>query len=135
MQHAFPLALQHALQHFPQFSTMFVRASFARGKVFRTNGIHRWPWMPSIGRTIKMWKNVEILAHPEEGLTMPPSTSQDARLAWGIASLAALLIATPSRADDWPQFRGPNRDGVWREAGILDTIPAAGLQIRWRAKV
>ena len=27
-------------------------------------------------------------------------------------------------ADDWPQWRGPNRDGVWRESGIFDAIPA-----------
>jgi outer membrane protein assembly factor BamB len=39
------------------------------------------------------------------------------------------------RADDWPQWRGPNRDGVWRETGILETIPASGLEVRWRAKV
>src|SRR5262245_6523018 len=38
-------------------------------------------------------------------------------------------------ADDWPQWRGPNRDGVWRETGILETIPASGLEVRWRSKV
>src|SRR5262249_31393895 len=52
------------------------------------------------------------------------------------ASLALpLLLATLSRADDWPQWRGPNRDGVWSEAGILDAFPPDGLKVRWRAKV
>jgi outer membrane protein assembly factor BamB len=27
------------------------------------------------------------------------------------------------RADDWPQWLGPKRDGEWREAGIVDTLP------------
>src|SRR6516165_1176375 len=28
------------------------------------------------------------------------------------------LLTTPVRADDWPQWLGPQRDGVWRETGI-----------------
>ena len=39
------------------------------------------------------------------------------------------------RAGDWPQFRGPNRDSVWNETGILQTFPAEGLKIRWHAPV
>jgi outer membrane protein assembly factor BamB len=38
-------------------------------------------------------------------------------------------------AADWPQFRGPNRDGAWNETGILQTFPAEGLKISWRAPV
>ena len=48
-------------------------------------------------------------------------------------SLLSLTFAM--RADDWPQWRGPNRDGVWRENGILDAIPPSGLDVRWRVKV
>jgi outer membrane protein assembly factor BamB len=36
-------------------------------------------------------------------------------------------------AEDRPQFRGPNRDSAWNEAGILQTFPADGLKVRWRA--
>jgi WD40 repeat protein len=51
-------------------------------------------------------------------------------------ALAVLLTQTlVARADDWPQWRGPNRDGVWREAGIIESIPASGLSVRWRAKI
>jgi outer membrane protein assembly factor BamB len=46
-----------------------------------------------------------------------------------------LLPAVSVRADDWPQWRGPNRDGVCREAGLLETFPAGGLKVRWRAPV
>src|SRR3954454_3219228 len=43
------------------------------------------------------------------------------------------LIAVAARADDWPQWRGPNRDGVWAEASILGSFPPGGLKARWRA--
>jgi outer membrane protein assembly factor BamB len=41
----------------------------------------------------------------------------------------------PTHADDWPQWRGPNRDGVWRETEALETFPVGGLDITWRAPV
>jgi outer membrane protein assembly factor BamB len=47
--------------------------------------------------------------------------------------LAAGLSVGPLRADDWPQWRGPNRDGVCRETGLLKSFPAGGLKVRWRA--
>ncbi len=55
-----------------------------------------------------------------------------------LGTIAATLLPclpAPSQADDWPQWRGPNRDGVWRESGILETFPKDGLKFRWRASV
>jgi outer membrane protein assembly factor BamB len=46
-----------------------------------------------------------------------------------------LLLFAALRADDWPQWRGPHRDGVYRETGLLESFPAGGLKIRWRAPV
>ena len=46
-----------------------------------------------------------------------------------------LICQSAVRADDWPQWRGPRRDGVWRETGIVDAIPKSGLKIRWRANI
>jgi len=46
-----------------------------------------------------------------------------------------LLLSLATSAEDWPQFRGPNRDSVWPETGILQTFPAEGLQVRWRTPV
>jgi len=51
-------------------------------------------------------------------------------------SLIALLIA-PSAipADDWPQFQGPMRDGIWRETGIVEKFPDGGPKKLWSAPV
>jgi outer membrane protein assembly factor BamB len=40
-----------------------------------------------------------------------------------------------ARADDWPQWLGSRRDGVWRETGLVDKFPADGPNVRWRVPV
>lgn len=46
------------------------------------------------------------------------------------------LLALPSlQADDWPQWLGPKRDGVWRESGIVDKFPQDGLKENWRKPI
>jgi outer membrane protein assembly factor BamB len=45
------------------------------------------------------------------------------------------LSSLELRADDWPQWRGSSRDGVWRETGTVKAIPRSGLKVRWRAKI
>ena len=52
-----------------------------------------------------------------------------------LASLLLALSAMSARADDWPQFLGPKRDGVWREEGILDKFPEGGPKKVWSAKL
>src|SRR5687767_11479242 len=49
--------------------------------------------------------------------------------------LAAICILLPARAEDWPEFRGKGRTGVWTETGILDTFPSTGLSVAWRSPV
>jgi len=46
-----------------------------------------------------------------------------------------MLLVTPGIADDWPQWLGPRRDSVWRETGIVERFPSAGLKVKWRAPV
>jgi outer membrane protein assembly factor BamB len=50
-----------------------------------------------------------------------------------LATLILASLALPARGDDWPQWRGTNREGVWRERGIVESFPTAGLPVRWRA--
>lgn len=52
-----------------------------------------------------------------------------------IAIVMPVLFVAALRADDWSQWRGPNRDSVWSETGVLESVPADGLKVRWRAKV
>ena len=48
--------------------------------------------------------------------------------------LIAALCLTPlaALADDWPGWLGPQRDGYWRETGIVDKFPAGGPKVLWR---
>src|SRR5574341_1409241 len=39
---------------------------------------------------------------------------------------AALLVPTGAVAADWPQWRGPNRDGRSAETGLLKSWPEGG---------
>ncbi|MBI5772655.1 MAG: PQQ-like beta-propeller repeat protein [Verrucomicrobia bacterium] len=50
-----------------------------------------------------------------------------------VLHLVVLLASLPVRAEDWPQWLGPQRDGVWRETGILEKFPEGGPKLRWRA--
>jgi outer membrane protein assembly factor BamB len=67
----------------------------------------------------------------------PATTSRArARTTWlvcvGIALAAA--VARPS-ADDWPEWRGRGRLGVWNETGLVDRLPGSGLRVSWRVPV
>ncbi|WP_437229532.1 PQQ-binding-like beta-propeller repeat protein [Planctomicrobium sp. SH661] len=52
-----------------------------------------------------------------------------------VAILCLLVTSSTLRADDWPQWMGPQRDNVWREDGILEEIPASGLKVLWRTPI
>lgn len=47
-------------------------------------------------------------------------------------SLVGLMALSGTRADDWPQWLGPKRDGNWRETGIVETFPSEGPKRVWR---
>ena len=50
-------------------------------------------------------------------------------------ALALLALSSAARADDWPQWMGPNRDGVWAETGVARTLPEKGPKELWRVPV
>lgn len=39
------------------------------------------------------------------------------------------------QAEDWPQWLGTQRDGVWREEGLMESLPSKGLKAIWRVPV
>jgi outer membrane protein assembly factor BamB len=47
----------------------------------------------------------------------------------------ALALASPLRADDWPNWRGPRHNGISTETGWLAKWPADGPPQLWKASV
>ncbi len=44
-------------------------------------------------------------------------------------------LSAPVVADEWPQWRGPQRDGVWRESGLPSGLTDREVSVRWRVPV
>jgi len=59
------------------------------------------------------------------------------RISLPILSLALALAGSgrAARAADWPQFRGPLRDGVSTEKGLLRSWPATGPKVLWKRPI
>src|SRR5919108_3651097 len=62
------------------------------------------------------------------------------RIRWAMAVLFGLTVATGSAQGprrvalgDWPEARGPNRDGVSLETGLVDKWALYGENFLWRA--
>ena len=50
----------------------------------------------------------------------------------GVILVAAILGAVSlCRAEDWGQFRGPQRSGVSSERGLLQQWPEEGPELLW----
>ncbi|WP_417850003.1 PQQ-binding-like beta-propeller repeat protein [Thalassoglobus sp.] len=45
------------------------------------------------------------------------------------------LLSSITSAEDWPQWRGTDRDAQWNEKGIIDAIPEEGLEVVWRQPI
>jgi outer membrane protein assembly factor BamB len=53
------------------------------------------------------------------------------------ASLLASCCLVPLAvgAADWPQWRGPARNGVWAETGLVEKFDGPEIKVKWRAPV
>ena len=51
-----------------------------------------------------------------------------------VVTLSLSTAVSNRTLDDWPQWRGPNRDGRSAERGLLKTWPAGGPPLAWQAK-
>lgn len=54
---------------------------------------------------------------------------------FSLSIIFLVAVSAPVHAEDWPQWRGPQRDGVWRETGIVERFSAKELPIKWRVKI
>ena len=65
-----------------------------------------------------------------EGATMRPMLRTETRLL--VAGMLAAGFGTASHADDWLQWRGPDRAGISTETGLLDEWPPEGPEVNWQ---
>ena len=50
--------------------------------------------------------------------------------------LLIIVALTPILfADDWPQWRGLNRDGSWHEKGIVQKFEKSQIPVLWRTPI
>ena len=56
------------------------------------------------------------------------------RATLGLVVMSVLLMEVLARAHDWPQWRGPNRDGQSKETGLLKEWPKDGPRLLWQVK-
>lgn len=56
-------------------------------------------------------------------------------LAGGVLGLSAPVLAQAPVEEDWPCYRGPRRDGTWRETGILEKFAGPEIPVKWKAPV
>ena len=48
-----------------------------------------------------------------------------------LISLAIGVGGTAARAEDWPQFRGPNRNAISAERGVWEKMQGDGPKLDW----
>src|SRR6185295_3310501 len=56
------------------------------------------------------------------------------RTCWALQLATLLGLATDLCAADWPQWRGPERNGISLETGLLKAWPADGPKLVWQVK-
>ncbi len=69
-------------------------------------------------------------------LRSPIARNRAVPASWAALVLAVSLLGAPAgRADDWPQFRGPQRDNISRETGLAREFPPGGPKPLWTTDV
>ena len=51
-----------------------------------------------------------------------------------VGTVITLAFCATTFAADWPQFHGPNRDNISREAKLLKKWPKGGPKLLWTAE-
>jgi len=57
-----------------------------------------------------------------------------ARSVFLLVAFAAICVPS-ARGEDWPQWRGANRDGVWHETGLIEKFASSELTPKWRVPI
>ncbi|MCH9649928.1 MAG: PQQ-binding-like beta-propeller repeat protein [Deltaproteobacteria bacterium] len=89
----------------------------------------RWPVPLAVAAVTA---GVGLFAWSSLGTSCSPSAHADET---SVAGAAEKVTQAEPVKGEWPQFRGPNRDGISAEKGLLESWPAEGPKEIWRAPV
>lgn len=53
----------------------------------------------------------------------------------GSLTFIALLIVQVITAQDWPDWRGADRQGIWRETGIVEQFTSDTIPVKWSVEI
>ncbi len=48
-----------------------------------------------------------------------------------ILTITAMLLVNPASSQEWPDWRGNNRDGIWKESGIIKKFKSNTIPLKW----
>src|SRR5918998_3033821 len=88
---------------------------------------------------VKFIRISEQRQYPQEDSNSQKEKTVKSRLLTTIAAFCLCFSVVPvtgsanmaASTSDWPQWRGPARDGLSRESGLLKQWPAGGPQLLW----
>jgi len=76
-----------------------------------------------------------VQPNPTTPSPRPPMNLRKLRFAFlQILAFGAFSTPTILHATDWPQWRGPNRDGISQEKGLVKEWPKDGPKLVWQVK-
>ncbi len=83
---------------------------------------------PALCELLRTTRKTDLLRRFEDRVFLARSGARTAPFA-----LLALFVSV-SMAADWPQWRGPGRDGISTETGLLSSWPSGGPKLVWKAQ-
>jgi outer membrane protein assembly factor BamB len=66
---------------------------------------------------------------------MPSSWRLPRRPTLAVVICLILVGGAAVAAEDWPEWRGHGRRGIWNDTGIVDRFPDGGVPVTWRTPV
>lgn len=57
------------------------------------------------------------------------------RISLAVLTMWVVSVVPATGGEDWPQWRGAQRDGVWREEGLTDRFDQPQIPIRWTVPI
>lgn len=80
------------------------------------------------------WIVLSLIRHSHATLFFSHSHFRVAAILFSL-TLSGMSSSPAFATDDWPEWRGKGRLGVWNETGIIDEFPAEGLTVTWRTPI